>query len=130
MGKLLAEHTPDSPFVGALIPHFIPAGTDQWQIVNRGDAILGKHNIMGRYIYGNKFGASFNDPKDALWNVGINDGGNTTKARLLGRHRYVDCFAGGFGHRRIRLSEEPVCTHTSPVSHVVVRAGLRRQERS
>jgi hypothetical protein len=80
MGKLLAEHTPDSPFVGALIPHFIPAGTDQWQIVNRGDAILGKHNIMGRYIYGNKFGASFNDPKDALWNVGINDGGNTTKA--------------------------------------------------
>lgn len=80
MGSILAKHTPDSPALGTLIPHFIPAGTDQWQIVNRGDAILGKHNLMGRYIYGNKVGASFNDPKDALWNVGINDGGNTTKA--------------------------------------------------
>jgi len=80
MGKLLAEHTPDSPSLGYLIPHFIPAGTDQWQIVNRGDAILGKHSIMGRYLYGKKFGASFNDAKDLLWNVGINDGGNTTEA--------------------------------------------------
>lgn len=80
MGSVLAKHTPDSPALGTLLPHFIPAGTDQWQIVNRGDAILGMHNIMGRYIFGNKFGASFNDPKNALWNVGINDGGNTTKA--------------------------------------------------
>ena len=80
MGKLLAEHTPDSPRLGYLIPHFIPAGTNQWQIVNRGDAILGKHSIMGRYLYGKKFGASFNDAKDLLWNVGINDGGNTTEA--------------------------------------------------
>ena len=43
MGSILAKHTPDSPALGTLIPHFIPAGTDQWQIVNRGDAILGKH---------------------------------------------------------------------------------------
>jgi hypothetical protein len=80
MEKILNEHTPDSPSVGYLIPHFIPAGTDQYQLVNRGDAILGKHSIMGRYIYGKKVGASFNDPKDLLWNVGINDGGNTTEA--------------------------------------------------
>jgi hypothetical protein len=80
MGSILNKHTPDSPSVGYLIPHFIPAGTDQHQWVNRGDAILGSHSIMGRFIYGKKFGASFNDPKDALWNVGINDGGNTTEA--------------------------------------------------
>jgi hypothetical protein len=80
MGSILNKHTPDSPAVGYLIPHFIPARTDQYQWVSRGDAYLGKHNIMGRYIYGKKLGGSFNDPKDALWNVGINDGGNTTEA--------------------------------------------------
>lgn len=80
MQSILNKRTPDSPFVGYLIPHFIPAGKDEWQIVSKGDAILGKHALMGRYIYGKKFGASFNDGKDLLWNVGINDGGNTTKA--------------------------------------------------
>lgn len=80
MGSILSQHTPDSPSVGYLIPHFIPAAQDQYQWINRVDAILGDHSIMGRFIYGNKFGGAFNDPKDALWNVGINDGGNTTEA--------------------------------------------------
>ena len=80
MQNILNKHTPDSPYVGYLIPHFIPAAKDEWQIVNRGDMILGKHAIMGRFIMGNKFGGSFNDGKDLLWNVGINDGGNTTQA--------------------------------------------------
>ena len=80
MGSILSQHTPDSPSVGYLIPHFIPAAQDQYQWVNRVDAILGDHSIMGRFIYGNKFGGAFNDPQDALWNVGINDGGNTTEA--------------------------------------------------
>ena len=81
MGSILSKHTPDSPFVGALIPHFIPAAQDQYQWVNRFDAILGSHSLMGRFIYGNKFGGAFNDSNDALWNVGINNGGNTTEAK-------------------------------------------------
>ncbi|MEX2263613.1 MAG: carboxypeptidase-like regulatory domain-containing protein [Bryobacteraceae bacterium] len=80
MQSILNKHTPDSPFVGYLIPHFIPAAKDEWQLVNKGDAIIGKHALMGRYIYSKKAGGSFNDEKDLLWNVGINDGGNTTEA--------------------------------------------------
>lgn len=83
MLSILNKHTPDSPFLGFQIPHFIPNQQDEWQLVNKADYIRGKHALMGRYVYGKRIGPAFNDGKDLLWQVGTNEGGNTTEARSL-----------------------------------------------
>ena len=60
MKNFLERHTPDSPTVGYLWPHFLPSQQDEWQLVNKGDYNAGRHAIMGRYIYAKRFGPAFN----------------------------------------------------------------------
>ena len=85
MKKFLDEHTPTSPFLGYLWPHFTPNPQDEWQIVNRGDYYFRNHQIMGRYLHGRRFGPAIDDTtgKDLLWQKGTNEGGNTTTATSL-----------------------------------------------
>ena len=130
MGSILSQHTPDSPSVGYLIPHFIPAAQDQYQWVNRVDAILGDHSIMGRFIYGNKFGGAFNDPQDALWNVGINDGGNTTEAMTWAITDTWTVSPNVLVTGRFRLPQEPLCPDAASVLDFLVGSRLGHPERS
>src|SRR5260370_26875590 len=60
--NILTKHTPDSPFLGALVPYSIPSLSNEYQVINKFDYLLGKHAFMGRYIQGKNAAQSFSDP--------------------------------------------------------------------
>ena len=118
METFLQQHTPDAPYLGFKIAHFIPNKSDAYQWVNKFDYIAGSHQIMGRYLYSNRSGDSFNDPTDLLWQIGINEGGNTTEAKQLA---ITDTWAvsptflvtGGFGYMQNPFATNPHPFRTS-----------------